>query len=83
MDWIIILIFTYRNQLINQVMKNEEIPLPLKIVAMISSLGMTLSLLGIICAYDKETLYFSLFNFICWTIGGLIAILIYLKVFDK
>ncbi len=64
-------------------MKIEQIPLPLKIVAMISSLGMTLSLLGIICAYDKETLYFSLLNFICWSIGGLIASLIYIKVFGK
>jgi hypothetical protein len=64
-------------------MITEQTPLPLKIVAVITSLGMTLSLLGIICAYDKETLYFSLFNFICWTIGGLIAGFIYLKVFDK
>ena len=64
-------------------MKTEQTPLRLKIVAMISSLGMTLSLLGIICAYDKATLYFSLLNFICWSIGGLIAILIYIKLFDK
>jgi hypothetical protein len=67
-------------------MKPEQTPLPLKIVAVITSLGMTLSLLGVICSlyyYNKATFYFSLFNFICWTIGGLIAGFIYLKVFDK
>lgn len=67
-------------------MRTEQTPLPLKIVAVITSLGMTLSLLGVICSlyyYNKATFYFSLFNFICWTIGGLIAGFIYLKVFDK
>ena len=64
-------------------METQTLSLPLRIVAIITSLGMTLSMLGIVCSYDKATLYFSMFNFICWFFGGLIASLIYIKVFEK
>jgi hypothetical protein len=64
-------------------METQPLSLPLKIVAIITSLGMTLSMLGIVCSYDKATLYFSMFSFICWFIGGLIAMLIYVMFFEK
>ena len=64
-------------------METQTLSTPLKIVAIITSLGMTLSMLGIVCSYDKATLYVSVFNFICWFFGGLIASLIYIKVFEK
>jgi len=64
-------------------MNNQPLSLPLRIATIITSLGMTLSMLGIVCSYDKATLYFSLFSFICWFIGGLIAMLIYVMFFEK
>ena len=64
-------------------METQTLSTPLKIVAIITSLGMTLSMLGIVCSYDKATLYFSMVSFICWFFGGLIASLIYIKVFEK
>ena len=64
-------------------MESQSLSTPLKIVAIITSLGMTLSMLGIVSSYDKATLYFSLFSFICWFFGGLIAMLIYIKGFEK
>jgi len=64
-------------------MNNQPLSLPLRIATIITSLGMTLSMLGIVCSYDKATLYFSLFSFICWFFGGLIAMLIYVMFFEK
>ncbi len=57
-----------------------------KSIAIIISIAMTLSTIGVICSFisfNKSMLYFSILNFFGWLIMGILLIIFNIKVFKK